>query len=176
MEDKAQFRIGDRVKAATDIIEAAASVGSLGTITRVWERRIRALDVESGKPIVSESGEQQWIHMYDYMVDFDNGERANNLEQWEIVAESVDILATNENLGDDLNLGADVNTYKNAPTSSVQDVSGRFPVFQEVPPMQHSERSIPTLADRLEEQRQDIRRRIGSLPQSTTRHRKRKHT
>ncbi|MBS1562348.1 MAG: strawberry notch C-terminal domain-containing protein [Bacteroidetes bacterium] len=81
-----RFREGERVVAATDIIEAGAKVGDPGTITRVWVRRVRALDKQTGKTIVDESGQLVFNEIYDYMVDFDSGERANNLEAWEIMS------------------------------------------------------------------------------------------
>ncbi|MBN9400748.1 MAG: strawberry notch C-terminal domain-containing protein ['Candidatus Kapabacteria' thiocyanatum] len=79
-----RFSVGDRVMAATDVIEADVPVGGLGTVTRVWERKVRRLDRESGKVLTDETGQILWAMQYDYMVEFDNGERANNLETWEI--------------------------------------------------------------------------------------------
>lgn len=80
-----RFYVGDRVLAATDVIEANVPFGGLGTIARVWERRIRKLDRETGKVVVDETGQIVWTVQFDYMVEFDNGERANNLESWEIM-------------------------------------------------------------------------------------------
>ncbi len=91
-----RFSVGDRVMAATDVIEADVPVGGLGTVTRVWERKMRRLDRESGKVMTDETGQILWAVQYDYMVEFDNGERANNLETWEIMPAVASLSDDNE--------------------------------------------------------------------------------
>lgn len=96
--DQAQrYNVGDRVVAATDIIEAGAKVGMPGTVTRVWPRRVRALDRESGNVVLTPDGQIVFNTMYDYMVEFDNGERANNLESWELMPAHMSLDADDEN-------------------------------------------------------------------------------
>lgn len=88
------FRVGDRVRLVMDSFEADTEAGTPGTVTRVWRRQIKALDVSTGKPIDARTGEvimdgheapHKYNYFYDYMVDFDNGERANNIEGYELV-------------------------------------------------------------------------------------------
>lgn len=148
LNDVALFKVGDRVMAATDIIEADAPTGSEGTITRVWERKIRALDIETGKQVMSESGEQVWKYQYDYMVEFDNGERANNLENWEIVAagsdrneEAIEEAATETALSD--------NAYR-SPTTTL-DLQQAPEALCDV---------VQSLSDRLASLEEDMRQRV----------------
>lgn len=116
MTQRQRFSVGDRVRAATDIIEADAKVGDTGTISRVWERRVRALDRETGKVKTTEDGQIVWNMVYDYMVEFDNGERANNLESWEIepavIIDADDV--TPEQVANQPVLGDSLTTYRDA--------------------------------------------------------------
>ncbi|MBU3741517.1 MAG: hypothetical protein FGM24_04435 [Candidatus Kapabacteria bacterium] len=156
--DQAQrYAVGDRVKAATDIIEANAAVGMEGTVARVWQRRVRALDRESGKVLMAPDGQIVWHMVYDYMVEFDNGERANNLESWEImptllVAEDDDRLPDTPaqvGLTDEM-FAVDYRTNSELPAPRLTpSILLGGPVV-----------APASLSDRIEALRSDVRRRI----------------
>lgn len=148
LNDLPMFVEGDRIKAATDILEADAAAGAEGTVTRVWERRIRQLDVETGKPVKNEAGEQVWKYQYDYMVEFDNGERANNLENWEIVA-AVD---KQSNDGEERLSG-----LASAPAALSDTVSATRAATA---PQTAKKPTVASLADRISALEEDMRNRV----------------
>lgn len=156
LNDVALFKIGDRIRAATDIIEADAAAGAEGTITRIWERRIRALDIETGKQVMTETGEQVWKYQYDYMVEFDNGERANNLENWEIVAATESMpeeIAVHES-----EVFADaLDTIEHGNGSTLPSVDGESTPEASVA---QSEPTLLSLSDRITAMEAEMRQRV----------------
>lgn len=151
VDQSQRFAVGERVKAATDVIEANATIGMEGTVARVWQRRVRALDRESGKVMTDADGQIIWHMVYDYMVEFDNGQRANNLEAWELMP----AIRLDDASEDDERTGlggiAPRVTTMPAQTANVAPVAlgDRLPAVV-----------APSLQDRITSLQSDVRRRV----------------
>jgi hypothetical protein len=113
---------------------------------------VRALDRESGKVMTDADGQILWHMVYDYMVEFDNGERANNLEAWELMP----AVRTGDDEGDEgvslTGLAMGRPTTSNAPLSQ--------PTSTALADNGTAGSPWPSLQDRITSVASDVRRRV----------------